>query len=139
VQFSVEVGGQGAAGGQLSGDGAGGGRGKARVAVGGSALWRRGFAELASLPNVWCKLSGLDTEADWDRWTDADLAPYVGEAVGRFGVARLLFGSDWPVCELAASYGQVLAAARHGLAPLDGKETDQIFCLNAIEVYRLDL
>jgi L-fuconolactonase len=113
--------------------------GKPPIAAGGSDLWRRGFAQLASLGNVWCKLSGLVTEANWDRWTDADLAPYIGAAVEQFGIPRLLFGSDWPVCELAASYGQVLAAVRHGLTPLDPAQTAQVFGLNAVEVYRLDL
>jgi L-fuconolactonase len=110
--------------------------GKPPVAAGGSALWRRGFAGLAALGNVWCKLSGLVTEADWDRWTDDDLAPYLAEAVARFGPDRLLFGSDWPVCTLAASYGQVLAAVRRSLPPTD---LEKIFWLNASAVYRLDL
>ena len=109
--------------------------GKPPVAAGGSALWRRGFAGLAALGNVWCKLSGLVTEADWARWTDADLAPYLAEAAARFGPDRLLFGSDWPVCTLAASYGQVLAAVRRGLPPQD---LDKIFWRNASAVYRLD-
>jgi len=113
--------------------------GKPPVAAGGSALWRRGFAGLAALGNVWCKLSGLVTEADWARWADADLAPYLAEAVRRFGPGRLLFGSDWPVCTLAASYRQVLAAVRRGLPALDPAETEQIFGLNASAVYRLDL
>jgi len=113
--------------------------GKPPIAAGGSELWRRGFAQLASLGNVWCKLSGLVTEANWDRWTDADLAPYIREAVEQFGIPRLLFGSDWPVCELAASYGQVLAAVRHGLPSLDPSQTARVFGLNAVEVYRLDL
>ncbi len=110
--------------------------GKPPVAAGGSVLWRRGFAGLAALGNVWCKLSGLVTEADWARWTDADLAPYWAEAVARFGPDRLLFGSDWPVCTLAASYGQVLAAVRRSLPPPD---LEKIFWLNASAVYRLDL
>jgi L-fuconolactonase len=112
--------------------------GKPPVAAGGSALWRRGFAGLAARGNVWCKLSGLVTEADWARWTAADLAPYLAEAVRRFGPARLLFGSDWPVCTLAASYGQVLAAVRRALPALDPPETEKIFGLNALAVYRLD-
>ena len=110
--------------------------GKPPVAAGGSALWRRGFAALAALGNVWCKLSGLVTEADWAGWTDADLAPYWAEAVRRFGPARLLWGSDWPVCTLAASYGQVLAAVRRSLAPPD---QEKIFWRSASAVYRLDL
>src|SRR5580693_2146492 len=110
--------------------------GKPPVAAGGSALGRRGFAGLAALGNVWCKLSGLVTEADWARWTDADLAPYLAEAAARFGPGRLLFGSDWPVCTLAASYGQVLAAVRRSFPAPD---LEKIFWLNASAVYRLDL
>jgi L-fuconolactonase len=109
--------------------------GKPPVAAGGSALWQRGFAQLADLGNVWGKLSGLVTEADWARWTPGDLAPYLAEAVRRFGPARLLFGSDWPVCTLAASYGQVLAAVRRALPPPD---LEKIFWRNASAVYRLD-
>jgi L-fuconolactonase len=86
---------------------------------------------------VWCKLSGLVTEADWAAWTTADLVPYIREAVDRFGVSRLLFGSDWPVCELAASYGQVLNAARQALSDLDLPEISQIFGPNALAAYRL--
>jgi L-fuconolactonase len=110
--------------------------GKPPVAAGGSALWRRGFASLAALGNVWCKLSGLVTEADWARWTDADLAPYWAEAMARFGPGRLLFGSDWPVCTLASSYGQVLSDVRGSVPPQDH---EKIFWLNASAVYRLDL
>jgi L-fuconolactonase len=111
--------------------------GKPPIAAGASGPWKRGFAQLASAGNVWCKLSGLVTEADWACWTPSDLAPYVAEAVDRFGVPRLVFGSDWPVCQLAASYGQVLNAIRHVLHDLDGPETARIFGPNAIEVYRL--
>jgi predicted TIM-barrel fold metal-dependent hydrolase len=75
-------------------------------------------------------------EADWARWTDAGLAPYLAEAAARFGPGRLLFGSDWPVCTLAASYGQVLAAVRRSFPAPD---LEKIFWLNASAVYRLDL
>lgn len=109
------------------------------AAAGETASWHDGFAQLASVPNVWCKLSGLVTEADWQRWTDADLAPYIADAVLRFGPSRLLFGSDWPVCELAATYTQVLSAVQHCLPALDRTQATQIFGLNAVEVYRLDL
>jgi L-fuconolactonase len=111
--------------------------GKPPVAAGGSGLWRRGVAQVAAAGNVWCKLSGLVTEADWGRWTEADLAPYITEAADRFGVRRLMFGSDWPVCELAASYGQVLAALRRILHDLDRADTAAVFGSTAIEVYRL--
>jgi L-fuconolactonase len=71
--------------------------GKPPIAAGGPGEWRRGFAGVAACGNVWCKLSGLVTEAAWTAWTVADLVPYVREAVERFGVSRLLSGSDWPV------------------------------------------
>jgi L-fuconolactonase len=113
--------------------------GKPPVAAGGSQEWRDGFARLASAANVWCKLSGLVTEADWASWTVDDLAPYISEAVRRFGVSRLLFGSDWPVCELAASYGQVRSALRVALGDIERPQADRIFGLNAIDVYRLKI
>ena len=113
--------------------------GKPPVAAGGSEEWRHGFARLAAAGNVWCKLSGLVTEADWASWTVDDLAPYIREAVHRFGVSRLLFGSDWPVCELAASYGQVLNAVRDALGDTGCPQADRIFGLNAIDVYRLNI
>ena len=113
--------------------------GKPPVAAGGSREWRDGFARLASAANVWCKLSGLVTEADWASWTVDDLAPYISEAVRRFGVSRLLFGSDWPVCELAASYGQVLSALREALGDAGRPHADRIFGRNAIDVYRLNI
>ena len=113
--------------------------GKPPIAAGGSELWRRGFAQLASLRNVWCKLRV------WSRRRTGTGGPMrisrhtSGEAVEQFGIPRLLFGSDWPVCELAASYGQVLTAVRHGLTALGPAQTGQVFGLNAVEVYHLDL
>lgn len=111
--------------------------GKPPIAAGGSQEWRHGFARLASAGNVWCKLSGLVTEADWARWTAGDLAPYIREGIDRFGDSQLLFGSDWPVCELAGSYGQVLNAVRDALRDMGRPQADRVFGQNAIDVYRL--
>lgn len=71
--------------------------------------WRTQLAELARRPQVSIKLSGMVTEADWANWTAADLVPYLDAALEAFGPERVLFGSDWPVCTLAASYGEVCA------------------------------
>jgi L-fucono-1,5-lactonase len=71
--------------------------------------WSQGLAGLAALPNVSCKLSGLVTEADWSGWRAAELVPYLRRALDWFGPERCMFGSDWPVCLLAADYGEVLA------------------------------
>ena len=99
--------------------------------------WETGLARLATLPNVSCKLSGLVTEADWARWQPADLAPYVNRALDWFGPERCLFGSDWPVCLLAASYGRVHDTLRTLLARLDRVQRDRVFGGTAAEVYRL--
>jgi L-fuconolactonase len=88
---------------------------------------------------VWCKISGLVTEASWERWTPADFALFVDVAIDTFGSGRLIFGSDWPVCLLAASYGEVLGAARTLTEGLTAAERNAVFGRNAIEAYRLDI
>jgi L-fuconolactonase len=100
--------------------------------------WRAHLAELAALPNVDCKLSGLITEADHAAWQAADLRPYVDHALATFGPGRLLFGGDWPVAKLAGSYPRWLDTARALVAHLPAAEQDAIFRRNALRVYRLD-
>lgn len=80
---------------------------KPRVEAGELEPWRRDVAALARRPNVCCKLSGLVTEADWSGWRRSDFTPYLEVAVAAFGPERLMFGSDWPVCLLAAEYADV--------------------------------
>jgi L-fuconolactonase len=77
------------------------------------------------------------TEAGWDGWQLADLRPYAEAALEEFGPARLMFGSDWPVCTLAASYPDVLTAARDLTAELNPAERDAVFAGTAISVYGL--
>jgi L-fuconolactonase len=78
--------------------------GKPDIRSGAFDSWRRDLDRMAALPNVWAKLSGLVTEADWQRWTMADVRRYVHAALDAFGAGRVMIGSDWPVCTLAASY-----------------------------------
>ncbi len=111
--------------------------GKPPIAAGTLEPWSTLLAGLAGLPNTWCKLSGLVTEAAWDTWTVDDLRPSVAWALERFGASRLLFGSDWPVCLLAASYETVIGTARMLTAGLSGSERAAIFGGTAEEVYRL--
>lgn len=99
--------------------------------------WRAHIAELARLPNVVCKLSGLVTEADPARWTPAGLRPYVEHLLGSFGPGRLLFGSDWPVVKLAASYRRWLEVALELLEPLSAAERAAVLGENARRIYRL--
>ncbi|MFJ4850101.1 MULTISPECIES: amidohydrolase family protein [unclassified Streptomyces] len=109
--------------------------GKPPIAAGTLRPWADDLRALAALPNAVCKLSGMVTEADWDSWTTADLAPYAGTVLDAFGPDRLMFGSDWPVSRLAASYAEVVDAARtltDGLAPA---ERDAVFSGTARRVY----
>lgn len=110
---------------------------KPPIARGEMEPWAHGLQELAQLPNVWCKLSGMVTEADWSSWRIEHLRPYVDRVLEWFGPERLLFGSDWPVCLLAASYERVLETARELTSGLGPQERDRIFGQNAVEVYRL--
>ncbi len=73
--------------------------------------WAEQIEKLASLSNVWCKVSGLVTEANWDTWAASDLHPYLEVIFGAFGPDRLMVGSDWPVCLLAGDYARVMNVA----------------------------
>jgi len=111
--------------------------GKPAIASGSTQPWARDLRRLAALPNTAAKLSGLVTEADWVDWQPSDLRPYTDIALDAFGPGRLMFGSDWPVCTLAASYGEVLGAARDLTADLSDTEREAIFAGTAISLYRL--
>ena len=111
--------------------------GKPPIAAGRTEPWAQDLRRLAALPNTVAKLSGLVTEADWRRWQIADLRPYAEVAVDAFGPARLMFGSDWPVCTLAASYPDVLAAARDLTVGLTSAECEAVFAGTALSVYGL--
>ncbi len=97
--------------------------------------WASDIAALAAAPNVVCKLSGLVTEANRSYWKPGDVAPYAERLLDAFGPRRLLFGSDWPVCLLAATYADVLSLARELVAPLDEPERAAVFEGNAQRVY----
>jgi L-fuconolactonase len=113
---------------------------KPDIAGGMGEPWTSGVAALAAAPNVTAKLSGLVTEADWRSWSVADLRPYVAHAVEQFGSARLLFGSDWPMCLLAADYHRVFEAVELLLVEV-GLSTDEmadVFGNTARRVYDLE-
>jgi L-fuconolactonase len=99
--------------------------------------WASLVREIATLPNVSCKVSGLITEADWTKWTVEDIRPYFDHVISAFGPARVMFGSDWPVCLLAAEYAAVVDVARRLSATLTPTESARLFGGTAIEVYRL--
>jgi L-fuconolactonase len=111
--------------------------GKPRIGAGRAGLdeWRAAIGPLAAQPNVVAKLSGLVTEVDWRNWTIDDLRPFVETAIELFGTDRLMFGSDWPVCELASSYVEV----KDTLAGILGGLPDDIFRATAVSTYQLEI
>jgi Predicted metal-dependent hydrolase of the TIM-barrel fold len=99
--------------------------------------WGARLRPLARLPHVRCKLSGLITEAAWKAWTGAQLVPYMETALELFGPKRLLFGSDWPVCLLSGTYGDVYGLAETALAGLSEHERALVWGGNAASVYNI--
>ena len=100
--------------------------------------WRDGLQELGARPNVYCKLSGMATEADWTSWTTDDLRPYFDVALECFGADRLLAGSDWPVCTVATSYQRWWRTVRELVSALSPDEQNGILGRNAKSVYKLE-
>jgi L-fuconolactonase len=111
--------------------------GKPPIASGRLEPWATSLRSLAALPNTYCKLSGMVTEADWKTWRTADLHPYADTALDAFGPSRLMFGSDWPVCVLAATYGQVTETAGELTDDLSAAERADVFEGTATRVYGL--
>jgi L-fuconolactonase len=107
---------------------------KPAIAKGEFESWAKQLEPFKDLQNVYCKMSGLVTEANWSSWTTGDLRPYVDHALSVFGTDRLMFGSDHPVCLLAGSYDRVLDAFQELI-----KESDKIFRDNAAKFYSLRL
>lgn len=111
--------------------------GKPPIACGALEPWAGAVRVFADLPNTVCKLSGMVTEADLTTWSVEDLRPYADTVLNAFGPARLMFGSDWPVCTLAATYAQVLGIADELTTALSGGESEELFAGTARRVYGL--
>src|SRR5215472_8958890 len=101
------------------------------------AGWAVLMQNIATRPNVYCKLSGLVTEADWKNWKKEDFRPYLDVVFGAFGPKRLMFGSDWPVCLLAAKYQQVLEIIEDYVQDCAADIKEKIFGGNASDFYQL--
>lgn len=97
--------------------------------------WAGDIRRLASFKNVSCKISGMVTEADWHHWKPQDFTPYMDTVLDAFGTDRLMVGSDWPVCTVAAEYQQVIAIAADYLAKLSPDEQSAIWAQNAKRIY----
>ena len=110
---------------------------KPPIASGEWQPWADGIAALGALENVYCKLSGLVTEADWAQWKVGHLARWAEHVIDSFGASRLMFGSDWPVCELAAAYEVVVDTAFSLTGSLSDAERLEFFDGTARRAYRL--
>lgn len=97
--------------------------------------WKEKIRELAAFPNVFCKVSGMVTEADCRGWKSEDFTPYLDVVAEVFGEDRLMVGSDWPVCLLSATYGEVVTIAREYFKSFSTTEQEKIFGENALKFY----
>jgi L-fuconolactonase len=101
--------------------------------------YQRQMTELAKHPNVWCKLSDLPVEADWKSWTEADIRPFIDATVEAFGVDRIIYAGDWPVCLQATTLERWVEVLDHGLSGLSEADRRKIYRDNANRFYRLGL
>ncbi len=99
--------------------------------------WKKDMEEMALHQNVCCKISGMVTEADWKAWKSEDFKPYLDVVVNAFGTNRIMFGSDWPVCLVAASYEKMVSIVKDYFSDFTKAEQDQFFGLNATRFYNL--
>ena len=99
--------------------------------------WKKDIQTLARFPNVYCKISGMVTEADWRNWKQADFKPYLDAVVESFGIKRIMFGSDWPVCLVAATYSQMMKILKDYFFAFTQNEQDLFFGANATQFYHL--
>ncbi len=111
--------------------------GKPDIKAGRLNPWRAELRELAKLENVWCKLSGLATEADHGKWTPANLRPYLDHVIDCFGFNRVMFGSDWPVSTLATDFPRWVATLDEALRGCSAAELRKVYVTNAEEFYRV--
>lgn len=101
--------------------------------------WKENIIRLAQFENVYCKLSGMVTEADWMNWKTEDFSPFIETVLNGFGTDRLMIGSDWPVCQLAGNYADVMEISLKYLSRLSIHERNAVFGLNAQKAYHLEL
>ena len=111
--------------------------GKPAIKAGVLDPWRGELRELAALPNVWCKMSGLVTEADCARWTSADLLPYIDHVMECFGVGRVMFGGDWPVSTQATDFPRWVATLDDALRGCSPDDLHRVYVRNAEAFYRV--
>jgi L-fuconolactonase len=112
---------------------------KPPISTGAMSPWREDIRELARRDNVWCKLSGMVTEADWNAWTPAQIHPYLDVVLEAFGPERVMIGSDWPVCTCAGPYERVMQLVERYIAGFSQQERDGILGGNCARFYELSI
>ncbi len=110
---------------------------KPPIRAGGIDDWAKGIRRLAEFPSVYCKLSGLVTEADWKKWTPEQIRPYLDVAFDAFGPNRLMIGSDWPVCLAAGTYSRVMSIVKEYIAECSDAERAAVLGENTARFWRL--
>jgi L-fuconolactonase len=111
---------------------------KPNIKSGEIRAWEKGVREIAAFPFVFCKVSGLVTEADWNRWTADDIRPYLDVVFDCFGAHRLIAGSDWPVCTVAADYARVISLVDHYVAGRPAADREAVMGANAARFWNLE-
>lgn len=111
---------------------------KPEIAIGVLEPWERDLRELAQAENVWCKLSGMVTEARWNEWWDGDFLPYLDVVFEAFGSGRLMIGSDWPVCTLSSTYSETVGIVMKYLHKLTPNEREAVLGENCARFYKVD-
>ena len=99
--------------------------------------WRNDIQNFTAYENVYCKISGMVTEAGWDKWKREDFKPYLDIVVETFGTGRIMYGSDWPVCLIAASYEEMMDIVKNYFSSFSKDEQEKFFGLNAVTFYNL--
>ena len=99
--------------------------------------WQKALKAVATHENVSCKISGMVTEADWQNWQQADFTPYIYDVVELFGMDRVMYGSDWPVCTLAATYKDMFSIVKNYFSTFSASEQQKFFGTNAVQFYNL--
>ena len=111
---------------------------KPNIASGQWQDWADNMEELSQYPHLYCKVSGMVTEANWQSWSAADIEPYLAHVLKTFGAPKLMYGSDWPVCKVAASYGQSLALVERFLERECPSQLAAVMGGNAVGFYSLN-
>ncbi|MDP5202528.1 amidohydrolase [Flavobacterium sp. DG2-3] len=100
--------------------------------------WKKAIGEISKYDNVWCKISGMVTEADWNKWKPADLKPYLDVIFDNFSVDKLMYGSDWPVLNVASDYNEVVKTLEDYILKFSVEDQNKIWSENAISFYNLN-